>query len=180
MIVEKHDIKGLLTITIDSHPDNRGVFYEGFNEKEFRIKTGLNKRFVQDNFSFSVKNVLRGMHYQVHKPQAKLVMVTRGEIFDVAVDLRRKSQTFGRWFGIYLSNKNFKQLYIPEGFAHGFAVISNEAHVVYKTSEFYYPEFERSIIWNDSDLNIDWPISNPTLSKKDQHAENFKLSECFQ
>ena len=141
--------------------DDRGLFYESFNENVFADATGLRPRFVQDNHSKSAKNVLRGLHYQVHQPQGKLVRVTKGEVFDVAVDLRSSSPTFGQWVGEILSEENKKILWIPEGFAHGFVVLSDTAEFLYKTTDSYAPQHERCIIWNDHDLKIHWPIEIP-------------------
>mgnify|MGYP003992464663 CR=1 FL=1 len=149
------------------YPDERGYFFESFKESEFSAN-GINTRFVQDNFSHSVKGVLRGLHYQKNpKAQAKLVTALRGEIFDVAVDMRVNSPTFGKWIGEILSEENHKLLYIPEGFAHGFCVLSDEADVLYKVNNEYSPENERGIIWNDPEINIIWPIDEPLLQNKD-------------
>ena len=149
--------------------DSRGYFYESYNEKDFEIGVRVKPNFVQDNHSKSSKNVLRGLHYQIYKPQGKLVRVIQGEIFDVAVDIRVDSPNFGSWFGIKLSEDNRKQLWIPPDFAHGFLVTSSEAQVIYKTTEFYDPDSEKTIIWNDDTINIDWPTnkSDPILSLKD-------------
>ncbi|MDX2164826.1 MAG: dTDP-4-dehydrorhamnose 3,5-epimerase [Gammaproteobacteria bacterium] len=149
--------------------DNRGFFYESFNQAKY-AELGITKTFVQDNISRSVKNTLRGMHYQVGKPQAKLVSVIKGEVFDVVVDIRENSPTFGKWFGQILDDKNNFQLYIPEGFAHGFCVLSDTADFMYKCTDYYYPEGERGILFNDPDVNIQWPIdiSQAILSDKDK------------
>jgi dTDP-4-dehydrorhamnose 3,5-epimerase len=147
--------------------DDRGFFLESFKESEF-INNKINTRFVQDNFSHSVKGVLRGLHYQKNpKPQAKLVTALRGEIFDVAVDIRKNSPTYGKWVGEILSEKNHNMLYIPEGFAHGFCVLSNEADVIYKVSNEYSPEHDSGVMWNDPDIGITWTIKNPIMSEKD-------------
>lgn len=149
--------------------DTRGFFFESFNQKQWEKITGLNTCFVQDNHSRSVRGVLRGLHYQVKQTQAKLVRVVVGEVFDVAVDVRSKSSTFGKWVGVHLSAENKRQLWIPEGFAHGFLVLSDVAEFLYKTTDYYAPEHERTILWNDSDLDIRWPVyEEPRLSKKDQ------------
>lgn len=140
--------------------DERGHFLESFNERIFERVTGIRRKFVQDNESRSVRNVLRGLHYQTRRPQGKLVHVTAGEIFDVAVDLRRDSPTFGKWVGVTLSAQNFCQLWIPEGFAHGFMVTSDYADVLYKMTDYYDPQFEFAIAWNDADIGIEWPASN--------------------
>tara|TARA_B110000467_G_scaffold43323_1_gene39814 strand:- start:433 stop:969 length:537 start_codon:yes stop_codon:yes gene_type:complete len=149
-------------------PDIRGYFHENFKESEFSAN-GIDLKFVQDNVSFSTKSVLRGLHYQkAPKGQAKLISVISGEIFDVAVDLRKDSKTFGKWISQILSNENHKMLYIPEGFAHGFCTLSDTAHVLYKTTNEYSYEHERGIIWNDPDILISWPIQNPLVSEKDK------------
>ncbi|GAB3539476.1 dTDP-4-dehydrorhamnose 3,5-epimerase [Noviherbaspirillum agri] len=152
--------------------DDRGFFFESFNQREFEQAVGRKVAFVQDNHSRSTKNVLRGLHYQVGRPQGKLVRVVTGIVFDVAVDIRRSSPTFGAWVGEILSEENKKQLWIPEGFAHGFFVISDQADFLYKTTEFYAPEFERCIAWNDPAIAIEWPnlLSEPVLSAKDKKA----------
>lgn len=160
--------------------DSRGFFYESYNEKAFAEKTGVSRGFVQDNHSRSAKNVLRGLHYQVQQPQGKLVRVVVGEVFDVAVDIRKSSPTFGQWVGYHLSAENKRQLWIPAGFAHGFLVVSDVAEVLYKTDEYYAPQHERSILWNDLDLAIAWPIeASPILSAKDQAGKPFKEAEVF-
>jgi dTDP-4-dehydrorhamnose 3,5-epimerase len=148
--------------------DDRGFFFESFNAKAFEQATGLKREFVQDNHSKSAKNVLRGLHYQIQNPQGKLVRVTQGEVFDVAVDLRKSSETFGQWVGVHLSAENKKQLWVPEGFAHGFLVLSEAAEFLYKTTDYYAPEYERSLLWNDPELGIKWPIDGePKLAAKD-------------
>lgn len=147
--------------------DNRGFFYESFKESDF-CANGVAKKFVQDNFSHSTRGVLRGLHYQkAPKAQAKLVTVIKGEIFDVAVDIRKNSPTYGRWISEILSESNHKTLYIPEGFAHGFCVLSEKADVFYKVSNEYSKEYERGVIWNDPKMNISWPIEKPIISNKD-------------
>ena len=149
------------------HVDERGYFFESYKESEF-FNNGINVKFLQDNFSHSVKGVLRGLHYQKNpKAQSKLVTALKGEIFDVAVDIRKNSPTFGQWVGEILSEKNHKLLYIPEGFAHGFCVLSEEADVLYKVNNEYSPENERGIVWNDPQINIIWPIKEPILHEKD-------------
>jgi dTDP-4-dehydrorhamnose 3,5-epimerase len=160
--------------------DERGFFFESYNERHWQAATGLATRFVQDNHSRSAKGVLRGLHYQIKQPQGKLVRVVAGEVFDVAVDLRRSSPTFGRWAGVCLSAENKRQMWVPEGFAHGFVVLSEAAEFLYKTTDYYSAEHERSIIWNDPDLAIDWPISGlPLLSPKDAAAPHFADAEYF-
>jgi len=158
-----------------SFDDERGFFFESFNQKVFQEATGLSPTFAQDNHSKSTKNVLRGLHYQLPPmAQGKLVRVVQGEVFDVAVDIRKSSPTFGQWVGETLSAENKKQLWIPEGFAHGFLTISDTAEFVYKTTDYYAPELERCIRWNDPNINIDWPIKNkPDLSRKDRNAPTF-------
>lgn len=154
--------------------DDRGFFFESFNQKAFQEATGLDVTFVQDNHSKSARNVLRGLHYQVQQPQGKLVRVVQGEVFDVAVDIRKRSKTFGQWLGHILSAENKLQLWIPPGFAHGFVVLSETAEFLYKTTDYYAPAFERCIAWNDPDLAIDWQFEGePLLSTKDASAMQF-------
>ena len=150
-------IPDMLLLEPTIYEDERGFFFESFNQKRFEDATGLNIRFVQDNHSRSVKRVLRGLHYQIRRPQGKLLRVTAGEVFDVAVDLRRSSSTFGKYVGTVLSAANKKQFWIPEGFAHGYLVLSDAAEVLYKTTDYYAPEHERCLIWNDPEVGIDWP-----------------------
>ena len=159
--------------------DTRGFFYESFNQRAFNHATGLTLSFVQDNHSKSAKGVLRGLHYQLHQPQGKLVRVVAGEVFDVAVDVRRNSPTFGKWVGEILSADNMRQLWVPPGLAHGFLVLSDTAEFLYKTTDYYAPEFERCIAWNDPDLAIDWPLlgSPPILSAKDAAGMPFLSTE---
>lgn len=159
--------------------DERGFFYESFNQRQWQEATGLQTTFVQDNHSRSAKRVLRGLHYQIRQPQGKLVRCVVGEVFDVAVDLRRKSPTFGKWVGMTLSAENKRQLWVPEGFAHGFLVTSDYAEFLYKTTDYYAPEFERCIAWNDESLNIEWPITDPLLSQKDGSAANLAGASIF-
>ncbi|MDA8230313.1 MAG: dTDP-4-dehydrorhamnose 3,5-epimerase [Magnetospirillum sp.] len=160
--------------------DERGFFFESFNRRSFAEAVGRDAAFVQDNHSRSAGNVLRGLHYQVRRPQAKLVRVVAGEVFDVAVDIRRGSPTFGRWVGEILSAENKRQLWVPEGFAHGFAVLSASADVLYKTTADYAPEHERCILWDDPQLGIDWPIREaPLLSAKDRAGSPFRNAEVF-
>ncbi len=155
--------------------DSRGFFFESYNERKFREATGVAPHFVQDNHSRSAQGVLRGLHYQVERAQGKLVRVTAGEVFDVAVDIRKDSPTFGQWAGVILSAENKRQLWIPAGLAHGFVVLSESADFLYKTTEYYAPEHERCIIWNDPDLAIEWPISGaPLLSAKDTAGLRFR------
>jgi dTDP-4-dehydrorhamnose 3,5-epimerase len=162
--------------------DDRGFFFESFNERRFAELTGgaSAPRFVQDNHSRSAKNVLRGLHYQIRQPQGKLVRVVSGEVFDVAVDIRRHSPTFGQYVGVILSAENKRQVWIPEGFAHGFVVISESAEFLYKTTDYWAPEHERSILWNDPAIGIKWPISDvPVLSGKDQNGKLLADAELF-
>lgn len=158
--------------------DDRGVFYESYNKRAFRSATGLDVEFVQDNHSRSKRNVLRGLHYQVKQAQGKLIRVVFGEVFDVAVDLRRTSPTFGRWVGFHLSAESRRMAWIPPGFAHGFVVTSESADFLYKATEFYAPEYERSILWNDSDLAIAWPVQGaPIVAPKDAGGQRFRSAE---
>ena len=158
--------------------DARGFFYESFNQKAFNEATGLDVHFVQDNHSRSAQGVLRGLHYQIEQPQGKLVRVVCGAVFDVAVDIRKSSPTFGKWVGIELSEDNHKQLWVPPGFAHGFVVTSDSADFLYKTTNYYAPEHERCIRWNDPDLAIDWPSNvMPLLSAKDGNAPLLRCCE---
>ena len=160
--------------------DERGFFFESFNQARFEEAIGKPVQFVQDNHSRSVKNVLRGLHYQIQQPQGKLVRVVQGEVFDVAVDLRKSSPTFGQWVGEILSSDNKRQVWIPEGFAHGFVVLSDTAEVLYKTTDYYAPAFERSILWNDETVAIDWPASiQPIFSVKDAQGKPFIESQVF-
>lgn len=161
--------------------DQRGFFTESFNQASFCRELKLDVAFVQDNHSRSTQSVLRGLHYQIKQPQGKLVRVVAGAIFDVAVDIRRQSPTFGQWVGYTLSAQNFCQLWVPPGFAHGFLVLSDAAEVLYKATDYYAPEHERCIIWNDPDLGIDWPVTeqSPILSEKDQKGSPFKVAEVY-
>jgi dTDP-4-dehydrorhamnose 3,5-epimerase len=160
--------------------DDRGFFFESFNQRQFNEAIGQTVAFVQDNHSRSAKNVLRGLHYQIQQPQGKLVRVVMGEVFDVAVDIRKSSPTFGQWVGEILSAENKKQLWVPEGFAHGFVVLSDHAEFLYKTTDYWAPEFERSIAWNDPAIGIQWPIhGEPTLSAKDRQAKSLAAAEHF-
>jgi dTDP-4-dehydrorhamnose 3,5-epimerase len=161
--------------------DDRGFFFESFNQKAFEEVVGRSVEFVQDNHSRSVKGVLRGLHYQIQQAQGKLVRVTHGEVFDVAVDLRASSRTFGKWVGEFLSAENKKQLWIPEGFAHGFVVVSESAEFLYKTTDFWAPEHERSLAWDDPTVAIEWPMTEqPTLSSKDQKASRLEDADLFE
>lgn len=161
--------------------DDRGFFFESFNQRDFAQLTGLNVQFVQDNHSRSAQGVLRGLHYQIQNPQGKLVRVTQGAVFDVAVDLRRSSAHFGKWVGVELSADNKRQLWVPPGFAHGFVVLSDAAEFLYKTTDYWYPEFERSLRWNDPQIGIAWPIEDtPQLAKKDAEGSLFARAETYE
>jgi dTDP-4-dehydrorhamnose 3,5-epimerase len=161
--------------------DERGFFYESFNKKKFVEASGVNAEFVQDNHSKSSKGVLRGLHYQIKQPQGKLVRVCQGEVIDVAVDIRKSSATFGQWVGVNLSAENKRQLWVPEGFAHGFVVLSDTAEFLYKTTDYYAPQYERCIRWDDSDLSIDWQYDDaPLVSEKDAQGMVFKQAELFE
>lgn len=180
MRITPTEIPDVLILEPKVFGDARGFFYESYNQRDFQQATGLNVEFVQDNHSRSAKNVLRGLHYQIQQPQGKLVRVVQGSVFDVVVDLRKYSATFGQWVGIELSEENAKQLWVPPGFAHGFLVLSEIADFLYKTTDYYSPQHERSIIWNDPDIGIEWPeVSNPSLSEKDKKAKFFKHAEVF-
>jgi len=174
-------IEGLLVLEPKVFGDERGFFMESYNQRMFRELTGTEPDFVQDNHSRSARGVLRGLHYQLQQPQGKLVRVTSGVVFDVAVDLRRASPTFGRWHGVELSGENKRQFWVPAGFAHGFVVLSESADFLYKTTDFYAPQHERCIAWNDPTLAIDWHLGGiePTLSAKDLAGLRFEQAEVF-
>jgi dTDP-4-dehydrorhamnose 3,5-epimerase len=160
--------------------DDRGFFFEVYNQQKFVQETGIVTNFVQDNHSCSKQNVLRGLHYQIQQPQGKLIRPVVGTIFDVAVDIRKSSATFGKWVGYELSAENKCLLWIPPGFAHGFLTLSEIAEVIYKTTDYYSPQGDRTILWNDPDLSINWPLSaSPILSAKDQAGKSFKTAEIF-
>jgi dTDP-4-dehydrorhamnose 3,5-epimerase len=167
-------LEGVLVLEPKVFGDARGFFFESFNARDFEQATGLKRTFVQDNHSKSAKGVLRGLHYQTQHVQGKLVRVTQGAVFDVAVDIRQGSPTFGKWFGLELSAENKKQLWVPEGLAHGFLVISDSAEFLYKTTDYYHPEFERSLLWSDPAIGIEWPLhlldGEPLLAAKDANA----------
>jgi len=174
---KKLNIPEVILVEAQSFPDDRGYFKEIFKESSF-IENGINTKFVQDNFSHSLKGVLRGLHYQKNpKAQAKLVTTLRGEIFDVAVDMRKDSPTYGKWVSEILSEKNQRLLYIPEGFAHGYCVLSDEADIFYKVSQEYSPEHDSGFIWNDPEVAINWPLDKPTISEKDQKLPILKNSD---
>ena len=167
MNIIKTVLEDVVIIEPEVFRDNRGFFMETYSRDRYK-EAGVVCDFVQDNLSYSVKGTLRGLHFQIKRPQAKLVQVITGEIFDVAVDIRPGSSTFGKWTGVYLSEKNKRQLFIPEGFAHGFCVISETAHFLYKCSNFYFQHDEGGIIWSDPDIGIDWPVKDPIVSEKDK------------
>jgi dTDP-4-dehydrorhamnose 3,5-epimerase len=174
------DIPDVLILEPQVFGDERGFFMESYNRRTWLEKTGIATDFVQDNHSRSSRGVLRGLHYQIRQPQGKLVRVIAGEVFDVAVDLRKSSPTFGKWTGVYLSETNRRMFWVPPGFGHGFLVLSESADFLYKATEFYAPEHERAIIWNDPDLGIVWPDDlTPELSGKDVEASRFKDAEVF-
>lgn len=178
MNVIETPLPGLLVLEPRLFGDTRGFFLESWNARAFAQATGLDTHFVQDNHSRSRRGVLRGLHYQIRQPQGKLVRVVRGAIFDVAVDLRRSSPTFGRWFGVALTEDNHLQLWVPPGFGHGFLVLSESADVLYKATDYYAPEHERSLLWNDPAVGVDWPLDaiEPLLSEKD--AAGLPLAQC--
>ncbi|MBU6468382.1 MAG: dTDP-4-dehydrorhamnose 3,5-epimerase [Betaproteobacteria bacterium] len=174
MIIKPTALKDVLLIEPKVFGDERGFFFESFNQREFERQTGIHDPFVQDNHSASAQGVLRGLHYQHQFPQGKLVRVIEGEVFDVAVDLRKTSPSFGQWVGVNLSALNKHMLWIPKGFAHGFITLSERAQFLYKTTDYWHPEDEQCIIWNDATLNISWPLSGaPTLSHKDSQGIAF-------
>jgi dTDP-4-dehydrorhamnose 3,5-epimerase len=174
------EIPEVLLLEPRVHQDERGFFLESYNRRTFEQATGLSVEFVQDNQSFSVRNVLRGLHYQIVQPQGKLIQVMAGEIFDVAVDLRRSSPSFGKWIGVTLAGGSHRMLWIPRGFAHGYIVLSEHAIVFYKTTDYYAPEHERTILWNDPALRIKWPLAGtPIVSDKDRRASPFRTADHF-
>jgi dTDP-4-dehydrorhamnose 3,5-epimerase len=178
--VQETPLKDCFIIEPTVFGDSRGFFMESFNQKKFNELTGTNYNFVQDNHSRSSKGVLRGLHYQIQNPQGKLVRVSQGEVFDVAVDLRKSSPTFGKWFGTILSGENRRMFWVPPGFGHGFVVLSESADFLYKTTDYYAPEFERSLLWNDPSLNIDWQFKgDPMLSEKDKKGLPLEQAEVF-
>jgi len=176
MKITPASIEGLLILEPRVFVDSRGYFMETYHRERYDA-AGVDRHFVQDNLSFSVQSTLRGLHFQAQRPQAKLIQVISGEIFDVAVDLRAGSRTFGSWVGVTLSDSNRRQLFIPEGFAHGFCVVSATAHFLYKCSEYYFPEDEEGVLWSDPDIGIEWPIDNPIISEKDRRLP--LLSDLF-
>lgn len=173
-------LEGALVIEPDVFGDERGFFMESFNRREFTERTGVALDFVQDNHSRSARHVLRGLHYQILQPQGKLVRVVSGAVFDVAVDLRRRSPTFGQWHGVELSAANRRMFWVPPGFAHGFLVISDSADFLYKTTDYYAPQHQRALLWNDPAIGIEWPLEGvPILSEKDRTAETMATAEVF-
>lgn len=180
MKVEPGALAGVLLLEPKVFGDARGFFYESYNRKTFAQATGLDVEFVQDNHSRSSKNVLRGLHYQLRQPQGKLVRVTAGEIWDVAVDLRRSSASFGRWIAATLSAESRRMLWVPAGFAHGFIVLSEHAEVLYKATDYYAPEHERTLLWNDPALAISWPLAGePVMTDKDRRGTPLASAETF-
>ena len=181
MQVVQTAIPDLLILEPKVFGDDRGFFFESFNQRTFQNLTGVNAQFVQDNHSKSAANVLRGLHYQIEQAQGKLVRVTAGEVFDVAVDIRRQSATFGKWVGVVLSAENKRQLWIPPGFAHGFVVLKDNTEFLYKTTDYYAPQHERCIRWDDPTIGIEWPITQaPILSGKDQLGLALSEAEIFE
>lgn len=179
MKVIETPLVGALVLEPKVFADDRGFFLESYNQQVL-ADLGISENFVQDNHSYSKRSVLRGLHYQVQKPQGKLVRVVSGEVLDIFVDLRRNSRSFGKWHGVRLSGENRRLAWIPAGFAHGFYVVSEGAHVLYKATEFYFPELERTVVWNDPDLKINWEnTSEPLLSGKDKTGVRFKDAELF-
>jgi len=178
--VVQTELPGVLLLEPRVYQDERGFFLESYNRRTFRDATGNDIDFVQDNQVFSVRNVLRGLHYQIRQPQGKLVAVLAGEIFDVAVDLRRSSSTFGKWLGTTLTGGSHRMIWVPAGFAHGYLVLSEHAIVMYKTTDFYAPAQERTIAWNDPVLAVRWPLEgSPIVSEKDQRGSAFRPADCF-
>jgi dTDP-4-dehydrorhamnose 3,5-epimerase len=180
MKVESTQIPGVLIVDPIVFGDDRGFFLESFNEREMR-KIGIDAHFVQDNHSRSQRNVLRGLHYQIRQPQGKLVRVVSGRVFDVAVDVRRDSPAFGKWVGVELSAENKRIFWLPPGMAHGFVVLSDSADFLYKATDYYAPEFEQTILWNDPDIGIELPLAGqPILSAKDSKATSFREAKVFE
>ena len=180
MKVTPTSIPSVLIIEPRVFGDTRGFFFESFNQRAFNLATGLDVNFVQDNHSRSSKGVLRGLHYQIQQPQGKLVRVVRGSVFDVTVDLRKSSPTFRQWVGVELTEDNHCQLWIPPGFAHGFYVLSDSADFLYKTTDYYAPEFECSLIWNDPTIGVEWPLNTqPIISTKDAQGKKLADAEVF-
>lgn len=180
MKVIRTDIPDVLLLEPKVFPDDRGLVFESYNRKAFREATGLDVEFVQDNHSRSRRNVIRGLHYQVERPQGKLVRVVRGEIFDVAVDLRRASSTFGKWVGFKLSDSDSRMAWIPPGFAHGLLALSEQVDVLYKMTEYWDPKLDRTLVWNDARVGVRWPVQGePTLSGKDRAGKPFSEADTY-
>ena len=181
MDIIQTDIPDIYIIEPKVFGDERGFFFESFNKREFEESIGYSVDFVQDNHSASGHHVLRGLHYQIKHAQGKLVRVISGTVYDVAVDVRRESKSFGQWVGVVLSSENKRQLWVPPGFAHGFLVLSEQAEFLYKTTDYYAPEYERCILWNDPDLSIDWPMDGvePCLSRKDRSGQLLRTAELY-
>lgn len=178
--VQNTPLDGVRILQPELFSDKRGFFFESYNATSFERAVGFKRDFVQDNHSRSVKGVLRGLHYQIRHPQGKLVRVIQGAVFDVAVDMRRSSPTFGKWAGVTLSAENQLQLWIPEGFAHGFYVLSDTAEFLYKATEYYHPECERTVMWNDATINISWPVqAGPVVAAKDAAGVNWSEAEKY-
>ena len=182
IVTPTQEIPDVLIIEPKVFGDARGWFFESFNQKEFTEKTGIKKPFVQDNHSFSKQYILRGLHYQMEQTQGKLVRVTQGRVFDVAVDLRQSSPTFGKWTGTELSGENQRQFWVPEGFAHGFVVLSDEAHFLYKTTDYWHQASEKCLLWSDASIQISWPIPQeiaPLVNQKDLEGLNWDAAPKF-
>ena len=179
MNVIQTEIEDVLIIEPAVFGDERGFFFESYNAERFRGLTGIDVTFVQDNHSMSQKGILRGMHYQIFNAQDKLVRVSSGSVFDVAVDLRKSSKTFGKWVGVELSAENKRQLFVPKGFAHGFVVLSEQAEFLYKASDYYTPEAERYLGWDCPEIGIEWPIDQPKLNERDANAPGLKECEAY-
>ena len=179
--VLKTELSDLLILEPNVFDDNRGFIFESFNQRDFKKATGLDVNFVQDNHSKSSKGVLRGLHYQIQHPQGKLVRITQGAVFDVAVDLRRSSPNFGKWLGVELSAENKRQVWIPPGFAHGFIVTSESAEFLYKTTDYWFPEYERILLWSDTTVGVRWPIDGaPKLAAKDAAGKALAEADVFE
>jgi dTDP-4-dehydrorhamnose 3,5-epimerase len=179
--VTQTDLPEVLILEPKVFGDDRGFFFESFNQRDFQQATGLDMYFIQDNHSKSARGVLRGLHYQIQHPQGKLVRVVQGEVFDVAVDLRKTSSNFGKWVGVNLNAENHRQLWVPPGFAHGFVVLSQSAEFLYKTTDYWFPAHERNLLWNDASVGIEWPIDGqPLLSAKDALGKKFGDAEYFE
>ena len=179
MKVIRTEIPEVLILEPKVFEDARGFFLESYNRRSFKDMTGIDVDFVQDNHSRSAKNVLRGLHYQIERPQGKLIRVTFGEVWDVAVDLRKSSKTFGRWVGFCLKSGSKQIAWIPPGFGHGFVVISEAADVQYKTTDYYSPQHERVLLWNDPEVGIKWPVASPILNERDQRGTPLRQAEAF-